>query len=77
MAPLAADMAAKFRSSGQVPVKRVEAYVQDWTAYLRKHMGEALLQLETDRKVKVAENKTDGKKRRAKSFPNEALVTFL
>jgi hypothetical protein len=76
MAPLAADMAAKFRSSGQVPVRRVEAYVQDGTAYLRKHMGEALLQLETDRKLKVAENKTDGKKRRARSFPNEALVTF-
>jgi three-Cys-motif partner protein len=77
MAPLAADMAAKFRSAGQVPVKRVEAYVQDGTAYLRKHMGEALLQLETDEKLNVAKNKTDGKKRRAKSFPNEALVTFL
>ena len=77
MAPLAADMAAKFRSSGQVPVKRVEAHVQDGTAYLRKHMGEALLQLETGGKLKVAENKTDGKKRRARSFPNEALVTFL
>ena len=77
MDPLAADMAAKFRSAGQVPIKRVETYVQDGTAYLRKHMGEALLQLETDGKVKVAENKTDGKKRRAKTFPNEALVTFL
>jgi hypothetical protein len=77
MDPLAADMATKFRPAGQVPVKRVEAHVQDGTAYLRKHMGEALLQLETDGKLKVAENKTDGKKRRAKSFPNEALVTFL
>ena len=77
MAPLATNMSAKFRAAGQVPVKRVETYVQDFTAYLRKHMGEALLQLETDGKLKVADNKTDGKKRRAKSFPNEALVTFL
>ena len=45
--------------------------------YLRKHMGDALLQLETSGKLKVAENKTDGKKRRAKTFPNEALVTLL
>jgi hypothetical protein len=70
-------MAAKFRSAGEVPIKRVETYVQNETAYLRKHMGEALLQLETNGKLKVAENKTDGKKRRAKTFPNEALVTFL
>ncbi len=76
-APLAASLSAKFRGAGQIPVKRVETYVQDFTAYLRKHMREALQQLETDGKLKVAENKTDGKKRRAKSFPNEALVTFL
>lgn len=77
MEPLAAAMATKFRLSGQVPVKRVETYVQDETAYLRKHMGEALLQLESAGKLKVAENKTDGKKRRAKSFPNDALVTVV
>jgi hypothetical protein len=40
-------------------------------------MGEALLQLETDGKLRVAETKTDGKKRRAKTFPNDALVTLL
>lgn len=77
MDPLAVDMAAKFRSAAEVPIKRVETYVQDETAYLRKHMGEALLHLETNGKLNVAENKTDGKKRRAKTFPNEALVTFL
>jgi len=76
-APLAIDMSVKFRTVGQIPIKRVETYVQDCTAYLRKHMGEALLQLEADGKLKVADNKTDGKKRRARSFPNEGLVTFL
>ena len=77
MAPLATNISAKFRSAGQIPVMRVETYVQDLTAYLRMHMGKALRQLETDGKLKVADNKIDGKKRRAKSFPNEALVTFL
>ena len=76
-APLAADLAAKFRGAGQIRVKRAEEYVQDHTAYLRKHMGEALGQLETGGKLKVAEFKSDGKKRRAKTYPNEALVTFF
>jgi three-Cys-motif partner protein len=78
MAPLAADISAKFRGVGQIPVKKVETYVQDHTAYLRKHMGEALKQLESEPgKLKVAETKTDGQKRRGKTFPNEVLVTFL
>jgi three-Cys-motif partner protein len=78
MAPLAADISAKFRGAGQIPVKKVETYVQDHTAYLRKHMGEALKQLESEPgKLKVAETKTDGQKRRGKTFPNEVLVTFL
>ena len=78
MVPLAADISAKFKGAGQIPVKRVETYVQDDTAYLRKHMLEALKLLESDPgKVKVAETKTDGKKRHGKTFPNEVLVTFL
>jgi len=77
IAPLAADMSAKFRGAGQIPVRRVETHVQDHTAYLRKHMGEALKQLESERKLKVAETKSDGQKRRGKTFPNEVLVTFL
>lgn len=75
--PLTGNLAAKFRPAGQIAVKRVETYVQDDTAYLRKHMGEALGQLESQGKLKVAENKMDGKKRRAKTFPNEALISFL
>lgn len=71
-------MSAKFQGAGQIPVKRVETYVQDHTAYLRKHMVEALKLLESEPgKLKVAETKTDGQKRRGKTFPNEVLVTFL
>jgi hypothetical protein len=59
-------------------VKRAETYVQDDTAYLRKHMLEALKLLESEQgKLKVAGMKTDGKKRHGKSFPNEIQVTCL
>jgi three-Cys-motif partner protein len=76
--PLAADLTAKFKGAGQIPIKRVETYIQDHTAYLRKHLGEALEKLESvDAKLKVAEIKTDGKRRRARSYPNDALVSFL
>jgi three-Cys-motif partner protein len=77
MMPLAKQLSSKFISYGQIPVKLVEDYVQDDTGFLRSHMGEALSQLESDGKLKVAELKRDGKRRRAHSYPNEALVTFL
>ncbi len=75
--PLAEELRAKFRAAGQLPVRQVEAHVIDNTAYLRKHMGEALLQLESSGQLRVAETKMDGKKRRVRTFPNEALVSFL
>lgn len=47
VAPLAADLTTiKFRGAGGIAVKKVETFVNDDTAYLRKHMGEALGQLE-------------------------------
>ena len=76
-APLAADLVAKFRDTGKILVKLAEEYVQDHTAYLRKHMREALGQLETNGRLKVGEIKADGKKRRANTYPNDALLTFL
>ena len=76
-APLAEDLSAKFSGAGQLPVSRVEYYVMDETAYLRKHMTEALQQLEVAGRLRVAATKSDGKKRRARTFPNDALMTFL
>lgn len=74
--PLVEELSAAFRHAGQIPVSRIETHVEDDTAYLRKHMGEVLQQLETEGRLTVAERKTDGRKRRARTFPNEALVTF-
>lgn len=75
--PLVADLSTKFKGAGQIPVHKVELYTNDGTAYLRKHMGEVLKQLESEGKLKVAEIKTDGKRRHGKTFPNEVLITFL
>jgi three-Cys-motif partner protein len=77
IAPLVETLVRRFRRKGQVPIEQVETFVNDETGYLRKHMGEALLHLEAEGKLTIAETKTDGRKRRARSFPNEALVTFL
>jgi hypothetical protein len=77
MMPLAKQLTARFLGSGQIPIRQVEAYVHDETGYLRPHLGEALSQLESDGKLTVAELKRDGKKRVARSYPNEAVVTFL
>ena len=75
-APLCVILASEFRAAGQVTVGVVETYVQDHTGYLGKHMREALTELESTGRLQVAELKTDQKKRRARTFPNEALVTF-
>jgi three-Cys-motif partner protein len=76
-APLAQELSQKFRGTGQHPVSIIETHVEDNTAYLSKHMREALQQLENDQRLQVAELKADGKKRRAKSFPPDVLVTFM
>jgi three-Cys-motif partner protein len=74
--PLAEDLVSKFQGKGEIPVKRLETYVIDHTAYLRKHMGEALRTLESQGRLKASETKANSKKRLAGTFPNEVLVTF-
>jgi three-Cys-motif partner protein len=75
-AGLASDLKSHFRSKPQMQVATVEEYVQNDTAYLRKHMGDALKLLEKAGDLAVADTKADGKKRRAGTYPNDALVRF-
>jgi hypothetical protein len=44
---------------------------------VRKHLGQALAELESAGRIKIAGLKRDGKKRRLGTFPNDALVSFL
>jgi three-Cys-motif partner protein len=76
VAQLVTDLASRFSGAVNLPVKEAETYVNDKTAYLRKHMGEALTTLESAGHVRVAPIKSDGKKRRAGTYPNEALLSF-
>jgi three-Cys-motif partner protein len=73
---LADQIVSTFTGRGKVPVSRIETFVNDQTPYLRKHMGEALNRLEAGSRLTVEPFKTDGKKRRAGTFPNEVIVTI-
>lgn len=76
VAPLISDLQSKFHGCIQIPTQQVETFIQDKTPYLRKHMGEALTQLESAGRLKVAEFKSDGKRRRSSTYPNDALLSF-
>ena len=75
--PLVNELETKFSKAGQICIEEIETFVNDDTAYLRRHMRDALEKLEAVGKLKVRETKKNGKKRRANSFPNDALVTFV
>jgi len=74
--PLCDALVHKFQGRGQLPIKTVLEYVNDETAYIKRHMGEVLQELETQQRVTIAPLKQDGKKRRARSYPDNALITF-
>ena len=71
------DLVNRFRGSGKMLIGRVESYVADQTAFLRKHMGEALRDLESEGLVEIGHLKANGQSRRRNTYPNDALVTFL
>jgi three-Cys-motif partner protein len=75
--PLVEDLALNFHGAGPTQVAMVESHVFDKTAYVRSHMIEALRQLESAGRITVAPLKSDHTKRRASTFPNTALVTFV
>lgn len=73
---LADDLGSHFTGRAQMNVAAVEQCVNDDTAYLRKHMVDALKILEDRGTVAVSALKTDGKKRVGHTFPNKALIHF-
>ena len=53
----------------------VRKFVEDKTAYLKKHMTAALKQQEEATTLRVEPLKTDGKKRRPHTYPNVYRLT--
>lgn len=74
---LAAQVRDEFREKGTVTGFQVRTFVEDRTAYLKKHMTSALKQEEESGHLKVDELKTDKKRRRANTFPDEARLTWV
>lgn len=70
------NLRKEFVGKGQVTGATVRKFVENKTAYLKKHMTAALKQEEDTSKVRVEPLKTDGKRRRANSYPDEAKLTW-
>jgi three-Cys-motif partner protein len=73
---LAVQIATRFRGIQKIAVSRIETFVNDDTAYLRKHMTKALKHLEMNSLLKAEPIKPDGKKRMPEAFSNEVLVSI-
>ena len=73
---LAKELEDHFRGKGMVLVETVRKYVENETAYLKKHMGNALQQEEGAGRIKVEPKKAGGQKRRANTYPDAARITF-
>jgi hypothetical protein len=67
----------QFKGQRKISCSKVRQYVEDETAFLKKHMGDVLKNEELVGKIKVEEFKTDGKKRKLNSYPDNAIITFL
>lgn len=61
----------------KIAVLEIKNFVELETPYLAKHMRDTLKQLEDQGRLCVDPCKQDGKKRKQKSFPEEAIVTFI
>jgi three-Cys-motif partner protein len=77
LAPLVDDIQVHFRKVARIRSGQVLSYVQNQTPFIKKHMDEALVELESTGRLVVADLKTDGTKRRKNSYPDDALLTFL
>jgi hypothetical protein len=73
---LANDLSSHFVGEPKMQVVSVEGYVHDDTAYLRRHMVDALKILEGKDEITVDAIKADGKRRVARTYPNTAFIRF-
>lgn len=73
---LRTDLVNRFRGAGKVLIEQVESFVFDRTAFLRKHMGEVLRDLESEGVVKIGHLKANGQSRRRGTYPNDAFITL-
>ncbi len=73
---LALEIRTYFHGRGTVTGSEVRKFVEGGTAYLKRHMTAALKYEEKQAHLVVDDLKTDGNKRRANTFPDEARLTW-
>ena len=73
---LASSVHARFAGMGPMAAVDVRLFVENETAYLKKHMTAALQGLEHSGSLSVQPTKSDGTKRKAKSYPDNAILKF-
>ncbi|MBI1852630.1 MAG: three-Cys-motif partner protein TcmP [Planctomycetes bacterium] len=76
-AGLGADIRTRFRDAGETSGAIVRRYVENETAYLKKHMTEALKEEEKAGRLRVEATKHGGQARRKGTFPDDARLVFL
>ena len=73
---LQSDIFEHFKGQSNVSCSSILNYVEDKTMFIGKHMKEVLRRGEMEAKIIVRETKSDGKRRRLGTFPNDALIDF-
>ncbi len=74
---LISQMQNEFIEKGLVTGRQIQRFVEDKTAYLKKHMTAALRTEEAAGRLSVEPKKLDGKPRMANTYPDEARIRFL
>lgn len=73
---LQSDIFDHFKGQSNVSCLSILSYVEENTIFIEKHMKEALRRGEDEAKIIVREMKSDGKKRKKGTFPNNVLIDF-
>ena len=73
---LASSVHARFAGRGPMAAADVRLFVENETAYLKKHMTPAMQGLEHGGSLHVQPTKADGTKRKANSYPDNAVLEF-
>jgi three-Cys-motif partner protein len=74
--PKLAELLTHEFAGRKVAVEKIQTYVENETAFISSHMRAALKQLESADRISVEPIKTDGKKRKAGSYPQNVLINF-
>ncbi len=74
---LAETLRKRYTGQANLKVLIMRKFVENETSFLAKHMKAALRQEETENRIMVSELKSDGKRRRKGSFPDEVTLKWV